>query len=280
MTGADAFAICADGDRGAALVLGGVTEELAEVRVCVLCLSVRHPKNTCTQEITQHNPPSAYHQHARKVALRDTTVPSLPYTTTKQAPVRYVPMLPPFAHYWIGVRDLRVNGSSLLPLRDGCDGTAATACASRAVANDTSWETPEDVWGKAMVDTGNSAACLPEAVFDALRRKLEAAAPDVAAIADAKGGRTVFDGYGRRYVCSFSLACLCVCLCLGFFAWFDGGKEGEWGSSGLLHDDDHDDEVSAGIHIHIYHLIPSAFPLQNTHLTSLTGFPDTLKHTG
>lgn len=111
-------------------------------------------------------------------------------------------MLPPHAHYWVGVRDLKVNGSSLLPLPtpEGCTGgngggdVATTACASRAVANES---VVADV-GKAMVDSGNSAACLPEAVFDALRKRLEAAAPGVPAVADAAGGRTVFDGYGRR----------------------------------------------------------------------------------
>ncbi len=131
-------------------------------------------------------------------------------------------MLEPFAHYWVGVRDLRVNGTSLLPLAlppptepctasEGDGPAAAVACASRAVANGTVAAAAggDALLGKAMVDTGNSAACLPEGVFDALRKRLEEAARNVPAIADGAGGRTVFDGYGRRWVFSLSFF-LCV----------------------------------------------------------------------
>lgn len=155
-------------------------------------------------------------------------------------------MLPPFAHYWIGVKDLRVNGSTLLPpstppsttaTDGGCNGpssdpnkpdAAATACASRAVANET---VPGEgfgggVLGKAMVDTGNSAACLPEPAFDALRKRLEAAAPGVPAIADVAGGRTVFDGYGRRcvmcvYVLSVGVSIWCMFWGVGLWLYID-----------------------------------------------------------
>lgn len=127
-------------------------------------------------------------------------------------------MVPPHAHYWISIKDLRVNGSSLVaalpppPPDGGCGGPTGdpTACASRAVANETGAAVGgEGAVHKAMVDTGNSAACLPEAVFDALRKRLEAAAPGVGAIADAAGGRTVFDGYGRRYVGVYMGVCTC-----------------------------------------------------------------------
>ncbi|KAM3569916.1 hypothetical protein VYU27_008007, partial [Nannochloropsis oceanica] len=205
----DAFTLCADGDRGAALVLGGVDHSLA--------LGGREGGREAGRE------------------------------GGKKGGIGYVPMLPPFAHYWIRVKDLRIRGESLfLPVLAAAAAAAAAAgleegrrcapslpssilvprppmpcaLASRAAiptvtSSSSSGGGGGDGGGSAeeatlhpalddvpldtaMVDSGNSATCFPEPVFDALRFRLAELVKDVPAVADVAGGQTLFDGYGRR----------------------------------------------------------------------------------